>query len=168
MFNYLLTSGIIHGAILLALCLSPDPMATQGRENIEVNIRNSFKKVDQPPILKKTETSRKYAKLGPGAKSHQKTEKVDMTEYANRLKAIVDPRWVEKIQPYQSKLKHVYEIIILLSVDFHGNVYRVTVKKSSGDQFFDDLAVQTFREIGTIPIPPKSLVKDGIEWSLVF
>ncbi len=91
-----------------------------------------------------------------------------MTDYANRLKAVVDPVWVGHIEPLRAHLKKHYEIIILLSVDKRGNIYRVKIKKGCGDTFYDELAIQTFREIGTIPIPPELVVKDGIEWTLNF
>jgi TonB family protein len=161
MFNYLLTSGLIHLAILLSLCLSPELNIPEASK-VQVTL---IQKEQNGPILPSYRKPLKLLGSGFGGK---KVQKVDMTAYANQLKALVDPRWVEKIEPYQSKLNHQYEIIVLLSVDKHGNIYRVTVKKGSGDQFFDNLAVQTFREIGTVPIPPESVVKDGIEWSLVF
>ena len=164
MINYLLTSFFIHSFILLSLSYSPELNTSK----IEVNIIEKSKKQDQAPILNKISYTRKYVKThGPGFGT-KKQQKVDMTDYGNQLKALVDPVWVGHIQPYQAKLLHRYEIIVLLSVDKHGNIYRITIKKGSGDQFFDNLAVQTFREIGQVPIPPELVVKDGIEWSLNF
>ncbi len=91
-----------------------------------------------------------------------------MTDYANQVKAVVDPVWLSHIQPLQAHLNKTYEIIILLSVDKRGNVYRSKIIKSSGDTFYDELAIQTFREANQFPIPPESVVKDGIEWTLTF
>ncbi len=168
MLNYLLTSGLIHSAILLSLCLSPDSPSSQSRGNIEVNILESSKKVDQAPILPKLPTSPKYAKLGRGASSQEKEQEIDLTDYANQLKSIVDPVWVSKISPYQSKLKHQYEIIVLLFVQKSGKIRAILIKKGSGDSELDKLALDTFREIGNVPIPPESVVEHGIEWDLVF
>lgn len=164
MLNYLLTSFFFHAGIMLAL-LYTVPVNTSSSERIEVNIVQAHKFHQQPPILS---TSPKYAKHGDGGGKAKKLEKVDLTDYGNRLKSIVDPVWVGHIRPYQAHIIHKYEIIVLLSVDKHGNIYRIHLKKSSGDTFFDDLAIQTFREIGSVPIPPESVIKDGIEWSLTF
>jgi len=164
MLNYILTSLGLHAALLFILVYG-QPVNTLRSDTIEVNILDKSKIHHQPPILN---YSRKYVKSRSGVYGGKKVEKIDMSSYANRLKALVDPVWVGHIQPYQAHLLKNYEIIVLLSVDKRGSIYRVGIKKSSGDSFFDNLAVQTFREIGTIPIPPESVVKDGVEWSLIF
>ena len=162
--NYLLTSTFIHAAILLSLCLSPDPTTTQGRENIEVNIRNSFKKVEQPPILQKSQTLPKYAKLGQGPSKQEKEQQIDMSQYANQLKAVVDPVWYSHVHGLEDRLNRKLTTIVLLFPDKHGNIKSIRIVKGSGSSDLDALAIQTFREVGTIPNPPDSLVKEGIEW----
>jgi len=164
MVNYILTSLFFHVALMLALVYTV-PVNTSSGDQVQVNIVEKSKIHSQAPILN---YSRKLLKLGNGVHGSKKVQKFDMSDYGNRLKAIVDPVWVSHIEPYQAHLLKTYQIIVLLSIDKHGNIYRVKIKKGSGDSFFDNLAVQTFREIGTIPIPPESVVKDGIEWSLTF
>lgn len=138
---------------------------TSSSDNIEVNIIQAPKFHQVAPILP---TSHKYAKSGNGSNGAKKISKVDMTDYGNRLKSIIDPLWVPRIKPFQNKLTRQYEIIVLLSVDKRGNIYRVVLKKSCGKKFFDDLAIEIFSEVGVVPIPPEPVIKSGIEWSLIF
>lgn len=161
MMNYLLTSTFIHAGILLGLCYTPVSVNTSGGDKVEVKIVEKTKKLDQAPILP---TSRKPLIPGPGAGKSEKHEEVDMTDYANQLKAAVDPVWVAKIEPFRSNLSRTYQIIVLLFPDIHGKVVSIRIVKSSGNRSLDALAIQTFREVGQLPKPPESLVKEGIEW----
>jgi TonB family protein len=161
MINYLLTSTFIHAAILLSLVYSPK-VNTSGATQTEVTL---IQKGESAPIL---QPLGKPLIPGQSGVKVKKVQKVDMTDYANQLKMVVDPVWVSKLEPYQSKLTKTYEIIILLSVDNYGRITSMRVKKSSGDSNLDALAVETFKEIGSIPKPPESVVKDGIEWALLF
>ncbi len=161
MMNYLLTSGFIHAGLLLALTLTPAVNTSQGKENISFNIRHTFKPHEQKPILS---TSPKLLIPGKGAGKPHQPEKVDMSDYANRLKAAVDPIWYNHVHLLEAHLLKKYTTIVLLFPDKHGNIVHIKVVKGSGDSTLDALAIQTFREVGQIPIPPESLIKEGIEW----
>lgn len=164
MLNWLLVSFFFHLALLLALSSSPR-VNTSEAETLEVNIVSAPKFHQQAPIFPPLSKPLKSHEPGFGGEKHQE---IDLTDYGNKIKSIVDPIWVSHIKPYQAHLKKNYEIIVLLLVNEHGNIYNIRVKKSSGDQRFDDLAVKTFREIGSLPIPPELVVKEGIEWTLNF
>jgi TonB family protein len=169
MINYLLTSTFIHAAILLGLCYTPGCIKS---EATEVNTSGAVKtevtfiqKAESAPIL---HTLGKPLIRGQNVGLAQKVQKVDMSDYANQLKATVDPIWIGKIGPYQSKLSQTYEIIVLLLIDKYGRVSNMKIKKSSGVPKLDELALSVFRDIGAIPNPPESVVKEGVEWCLVF
>ena len=161
MINHLLTSFFFHVGVLLALLYTmPVPMSTG--EKIEVNIRESSKQHFQAPILP---SGRKSLIRGEGAGTHKKTPEVDMTEYANQLKAVVDPVWVGKIRPLNLPSNVFLLTEVLLFPDKYGNIIKVKVIKSSGSRDFDKLALDALREVKQIPKPPESLVKEGIIWS---
>lgn len=161
MINYLLTSTFIHAGLLLALCFSPAVNTSGGEERLEIKLRESRKIVQQAPILP---TLAKPLILGRGGGKVYKEQKVDMTQYANQLKAAVDPVWYSHVHGLESHLLKKYTTIVLLFPDKHGNIKSMKIVKGSGDEMLDTLAIQTFREVGQIPIPPESLIKEGIEW----
>lgn len=161
MMNYLLTSTFIHAGILLSLCYTPVSVNTSGGDRVEVKIVEKTKKLDQAPILP---TSRKPLIPGPGAGKAEKHEQVDLTDYANQLKAAVDPVWYSHVHGLEGKLSQRLTTIVLLFPDMYGKVVSIRIVKSSGNKSLDALAIQTFREVGQLPKPPESLVKEGIEW----
>lgn len=160
MLNYILTSFFFHVALMLALVYTV-PVNISSGEKIEVNIVETPKFHRQPPILN---YSRKYAEPGDGPSSSKKVEKIDMTDYANQLKALVDPIWYAKIKRYHLPPTVFLSTEVLIFPDKYGMIISVKVIKSSGSWDFDQLAVQALREVKQIPKPPDSLVKEGIEW----
>lgn len=161
MVNYLLASTFIHSAILLGLCFSPDSLITSGTTKVEVNIIQKTKKQETAPLL---HTPSKLLNTGTGTGGRKIEAKIDMTDYANQLKAVVDPVWVRKIAPYRNKFNRSYTTIVLIFPDRSGRIVLSRVIQSSGLPGLDNMALQTFREIGSIPIPPEALVKEGIIW----
>ena len=161
MINYILTSFFFHVAIFLAL-LYISPVNTSEGATIEVNIVSGPKTPDQKVFHS---VSRKYAKSGPGVGASKNDEKIDLSDYANRLKAAVDPVWYDKIQPLHLPKSLFLTTEVLLFPDKYGNIVSIKVIKSSGSVDFDKLATDALREVGRLPKPPDLLVKDGIIWT---
>lgn len=162
--NYYLTSFFIHAGVLILL-YNGAPVNKGGADKISVNIVERQKFRPQPPILKKNSVSRKYAKTGTGKNESKKETKVDLNDYANQLKAIVDPIWVSKMQPLNLPPSLFLSTIVLIFPDLYGRIVSVKIIKSSGSKDFDRLALDAVREAGSFPKPPDSLIKDGIEWN---
>lgn len=172
MFEYLLTSTFIHLAILLSLWYTPVSLNTSGATKIEVNIveksKTPIQKTESPPILPNSPTVAKLLIPGERGAKPQKRPEVSIKDYADLLKSIVDPVWVSNLEPYKSQLNQIYEIIVLLSVNKSGTITNIRITKSSGVRALDQLAINTFKEIGSIPNPLEVIVKDGLEWTLTF
>jgi TonB C terminal len=164
LLDYILTSGFVHAAILLGLCLSPEFQVARQVDRIEVNIVETPKSREQAPILQKSPTPDKPLKSLGSKYQSPKPLKIDLTSYANRLKAVVDPVWYGHVHGLENRLPRKLTTIVLLFPDKHGNVVSIRVIKPSGSSDLDQLAIQSFREVGQIPIPPDSLIKEGIEW----
>ena len=164
MINYILTSLGLH-AVLLGLLLTPQVNTTPEKVNIVLLNNSTTSKPANAPILP---TYPKPLKPGRGGTKSKNQRRVDLKDYASILKGIIDPVWVSKIEPYRNQFTKQYEIIVLLNVDNSGRMYNIRLGKRCGVATYDRLALDTFHEIGSVPIPPESVVKDGIEWSLVF
>ncbi len=160
MINYLLTSFFLHAIILAGLLFSPVSLNTSAK--IEVNIVENHKKQESPPLLPTSPKSLIPSREGGKVTKHQE---IDMSEYANQLKAIVDPIWYRNIHEFINKPHKRFITIVLLFLDNSGSIKSVRVVKRSGNSSFDNLAIQTFRESGQLPIPPELLIKEGIEWT---
>lgn len=160
MEQYLLTSFFFHAAIALALVYTT-PVNTSGGETIEVNIQSRPKFKLQAPILP---TPRKYAKHGEGVGAKGKSQKIDLSNYANQVKAVVDPVWVSKVEPLHLPQNVFLLTEVLLFPDKYGSIVSVKITKSSGSRDFDRLAIQALNEVKRIPKPPESLIKEGIIW----
>lgn len=163
MVNYLLTSFFIHAAILLALFYIQIGGASGG-EKIEVNIVEGSKSPKMRDQKVFHSVSRKYAKHGPGEGTPEKGEKIDLTDYANQLKTLVDPVWYGKIEPLHLPKTLFLTTEVLLFPDKYGSIVSVKVVKSSGSRDFDQLAIDALREVNKLPKPSDSLVKEGIIW----
>lgn len=168
MLNYLLTSFFLHAILLLALYYYAPGTASAskagGAEKIEVTVkekREALKFKPQAPILPKRS---KRIEHGPGEGSKGNDQKVDLTDYGNQLKAVVDPVWIAKIAPLNLPATLFLLTEVLLFPDRYGNIISVKVIKSSGSRDFDQLALDALREVRQIPQPPESLVKEGIIW----
>lgn len=165
MTEYLLASIFIHGALLLGLYFSPEVNTSGGADKIAVEIIEK-KKMDQKPFILPSPT--KPLIPGKDGAKAEKHEQIDIKDYGDQLKVLVDPVWVSNLEPYKAQLTKTYEIIVLLSVDKYGKITNITIQKGSGVRKLDQLAINTFREIGSVPKPPEVVVKDGIEWTLTF
>lgn len=158
--DYIIASFFLHAMVILAIVYT-SPAKSGGADKIEVNIVQKQKSRPAAPILS---TSRKYAKHGPGEGAKGKDEKIDLTEYANQLKAIVDPIWVSKLKNFRSTKNTFLATEVLIFPDKYGNIVSVRVVKSSGSPAFDKLALDAVREARQIPKPSDLLVKEGIIW----
>lgn len=141
---------------------------------IEVKLIQKDGKVLFPP------TSSKYAKpRSPGIKDKKgpksgksgkvnapkASDSVNLSNYANQLKVVVDPVWYRNIAPYLGKTGKNYFTEVLIFLDKSGNIRSVKILKSSGYTEVDQVALDTFRELATLPKPPEVLVKEGIIWT---
>src|SRR5580698_4582646 len=160
MVNYLLTSFFFHVALMLALVYTV-PVNTSSGDRIEVNIVQTPKFHRQPPILN---YSRKYAKPGDGPLGGKKVEKIDLNDYATKLKSIVDPIWCAKIMRFHLPPTVFLATEVLIFPDKYGMIVSVKITKSSGNRDFDRIVIETLREVRQIPKPSDSLVKEGIIW----
>jgi TonB family protein len=160
MLNYLLTSSFIHAIIIMGL-ISVPVVNTSSNDKLEVNIVEKSKFHPQPPLLS---YSRKSLKVGNGEPAGKKVEKIDLTDYANQLKALVDPIWYSKIMQYHLPPTLFLSTIVLIYPDKYGMILSVKILKSSGNRGFDQLALDALHEVKQIPKPSDLLVKEGIEW----
>jgi TonB family protein len=177
LIEYIAYSVVMHLAALLAVLYTPVSVNTSaaGGDKIEVIVtekRPERKTVIIPP------TPGKYAKPRPGKIAHEKEPKgelnpsdiaagglpIKLEDYADELKAKVDPIWYAKMQPIIPKLSRVYTTNVLLFLDKYGNVRSVKIMQSSGRSDIDQAALETFKEVGRLPKPPESLIKEGIIW----
>lgn len=170
MINCLLTSFFIHAAILLSLFSSPakGKVNTSEGSKVQVEFRQNLKSapVSATPgkLLNSLESKNhdknagKKAKLG-GAKLTQ----ADMTEYANQVKALVDPEWVQEIQVYLQNHNVLFTTEVLILFDTYGKITSVKIVKSSGSYTIDHIALNTLKTVNTFPKPPIGL--NNIIWS---
>lgn len=158
-FEIILFSGVFHLGLLLFISSAPEVNTIEGNTKIEVEIYPKTSK-SQKPL--KNSFIRKSLIPRPGPTNTKKDDKIDLTDYANQLKAVVDPVWVRNIQGVHKN----YSLICLIFVSRSGSIRSVKVIKSSGYADIDQIAVNTFREVGTLPQPPDIIVEKGIEWEL--
>lgn len=170
MMDYFLTAFFIHFALIIALFYSGGG-ASSGKETVEIEIQDSGKvllpdgkqgktKSEDTPIKADKGTKRSNDNKPPG----QKGPPVDMSVYANQIKVKVDPVWYRNIQPYLRSCRTLNNEIFI-SVSNDGRISNVSVFKSSGNRDFDRIALDTLREVGSLPKPPEVLVTEGIIWS---
>lgn len=155
MVNYILSSLFFH--VFLAVLLVVPRVNTIPPTKIEVTLIQKDRK-QQKQVYQV-----KHVKLGKPPGAIPKGSKIDLKDYADQLKALVDPIFVENLI---GKKYAGLNIIVLLSVSRSGMITNVTVKKSSGNRGYDELAVKTFWQVKKIPKPPEELVKLGIIWEL--
>lgn len=161
MYYYIVTSTLIHAILLLGLCLSPDVLTSGGGAKIEVNIVER-QLPDQKPA--DSPTLAKPLIPGHGVKSQQKAPKFEIIDYGDKLKTIVDPVFIRKITDAGLQNSPNLTTIVLLFLDKDGILISMKVTSSSGNSNFDNAAVSSIKEIRQFPIPPESLIKDGITW----
>jgi TonB family protein len=161
-YDFIIFSISVH-LVALALVMLPIGGNTSSSEKIEieVNTRPAPKKpkMDQKPLFPATPS--KPSTEGRGEQATKETEILDLSEYGDQVKVIVDPVWVKNITPHLGRPFHI-EVFIL--PDVHGNIKQIKILKSSGNPKIDSIALQTFREVGQIPAPPPHLTKEGIIW----
>lgn len=155
MINYLLTSTFIHAIILLGLCSLPNVLTSESPPVSVTLIEREQKPFELP-------TSRKSLIPRPGSGQQKNNPKIDLKDYSDRLKAIIDPIFVKNLGQNNY---HNLNVILLLSVNSYGKIVNVIVQKSSGNKGYDKLAVDSIWEAKEIPAPSEELVKLGIEWS---
>lgn len=153
--NTFLFSLILHGTLLWIMGHSRKVNIPRGIP-IQVIL---IEKHERAPILP---TQRKPLKTGSGSKSSKTHPKIDLKDYSDRLKAIIDPIFVAKMGQNNY---HNLNVILLLSVNSYGKIVNVVVQKSSGNKGYDKIAVDSIWEAKEVPPPPEELVKLGIEWS---
>lgn len=150
---------MLHG-LLLVLLATPGCIKSGGEAtSVEVNIVEKQKIVKQAPILP---TSPKPLIPGRGAGKAGKAQQVDMTQYANQVKAAVDPIWLEKVSEVGLQNYPNLTTEVLLFPDKYGTIINVRVVKSSGNGVFDSACLIAIREVHQLPKPPEVLVKEGI------
>lgn len=91
-------------------------------------------------------------------------EPVPIEDYADELKSKVDPIWYAKIKPILSSIPYPIQTNVLIFPDKYGNVISMKVIKSSGRRDVDQTALDTFRTVRQIPVPPMILIQKGIIW----
>lgn len=168
--NYFVTSFLIHFAMLIALYYI-GPAGGKPGAQVEVTLIEKDQKPYFPPTPRKplkpgkpTEDGEKGPK--PGDKvlpDAPRGEEVDLSDYASRLKVMVDPVWIKNAKQHFDK---IFTLEVLINVNKSGIIINTKVIKSSGYFEVDQIALATFEEIGTFPTPPEVLVAEGIIWTL--
>lgn len=176
--DYLLTSGFMHLAVMLGLLYTPVFNTSGGADKIDIKI---IEKEKTPATVLLPPSPPKYAKSRRPIDTKEKGPKpgkpnpqiesglteipaIELTNYADQLKSVVDPVWYAKIMPIMSRIPHGTQTNVLLFLDKYGTVLSVKVIKSSGIREVDQIAIETFWSIGSLPKPPEKLVKEGIIW----
>lgn len=162
MINYILFSIGFHVLCLILLGHAPGLNTSPAPSNVEINIVEHPKKVNDAPILQKSPTRPKYAKLGERDSKVKKEQKVDMMDYANQLKAKVDPVFVAK---NRGQFGTGLQAIISFYPKQNGEITNIRVLRSSGNKNFDRMCIDTLLEVGFIPPPPAELTVKGVEWT---
>lgn len=166
-------SLLIH-VVLAFLLVHMVGLNTSSGDKIEVKLIQKDGKVLFPPTSAKSAKPRstgikdtKGPKSGKNGKVNtpRSSDSIDLSTYANQLKVVVDPVWYRNIAPYLGKTGKNYFTEVLIFLDKSGNVRSVKILKSSGYSEVDQVALNTFREIATLPKPPEVLVKEGIIWT---
>lgn len=161
-YDYVVFSLLVH--LLLLVSLATLPKLNTYRETIEVTV-NTPRKTSKGQVGAILPYSRKPSISGRGTGSNKQHPKINLDDYAAQCKMALDSTWLEMYQNMQTHFSHVYTTFLLLSVDKYGRIIKVTVKTSSGNQLFDQLALDAVKAVGTLPTPPSELVTEGILWS---
>jgi TonB family protein len=158
--NLILASFFAHFFILFFMSTSTKDEPVK----IDVSYVNTTKNdsTGQKPL--KPHTPRKSLNPGKGDTSSENSEKVDLTDYGNRLKVLVDPIWIRNVRHIDKD----FYILVSILVEKNGTIKSIKIIKSSGYVELDELAIQTFREVGKFPQPPEIVVQKGIEWELSY
>lgn len=98
----------------------------------------------------------------------KKTPKIDLKDYADHLKAIIDPVYYNKILPYLTQNNLHLRTICLLFVNERGMILSVKIIESSGRKDIDQVALDTFNQVKSLPKPPTLVLQKGIEWEFKF
>lgn len=160
--DFILFSLLTHG-ILLGLLTLPN-VNTSSAAKVEIELREvntteskeSLQKPMKPP------TSSKYANRGEHGSNSKENEEIDLTEYSNRVKIVVDPVWVRNINPLVGERFYV-EVFVL--PDVNGNIKEIKILKLNGNAKIRQIIERTFREVGILPTPPKAISEQGIIWT---
>ncbi len=170
--DYFPHSVIIH-ASLLFLLLHTGSVNTSGGIPVEIKIIENGGKVLLPTTPRKPlksgkpiSGSEKGVKVGtdkPNTPSAPGPE-VDINDYAMMLKRQFDPIWYSNIQEFRGR-GHKFYTEVLIRINKDGKILQVGILTSSGFKEVDQIAVNTFREVGQLPPnPPAIAVTDGIIW----
>lgn len=157
-------------AILLLLCATPDSLnTTELGGPIEVKIIESKKSVylsptpAKPLIPRRGVISEDKKQLGDSG-GEVLVPSLTLQDYADQLKAIVDPIWYSDILKVVASTGIYYETKLLIFLDKYGSIISVKVIESSGRRDIDQVALNVLKQVGTLPKPPESLT-EGITWS---
>lgn len=151
--NFIATSFVLHSVLAFVLLQSNKVNTASAAIPVEISYQQS-----QKPLL--PSVSRKYAESGGEGNNTKKEEKIDLSDYANQLKILVDPVWVS----YAKNFSRNYLVTVMIYPDESGKIISVSIKKSSGFSDVDLAALKTFKIVKTIPKPPDIIVQKGIEW----
>lgn len=172
--EYLVSSFLIHFMVMVGLFYSsPVTNGEAGKIEIQVLERTPPRKsiILPPSPAKSLIPGRPKKEVDKKDKGELKPSQgalggppVKLEDYADHLKAAVDPVWYAKMRPLMSSIHKVYTTNVLLFPDTYGNIVSVKVIGSSGRRDLDQAALDTFRKIGRLPKPPELLVKEGIIW----
>lgn len=159
MLEWILFSMLAHSVLLLSLW-SPDSANT--KQPVEVVLTS--------PISKKSEKSSPSKIQRKYANSHAPLigkNKLNTTDYALRLKSLIDPICYDMINDHSPGFTSVYSIKVLININSYGTVLKTTITQPSGNLEFDKVALSCIKVAGQFPDhPPDVAVTDGIEWSL--
>jgi hypothetical protein len=170
-FDWGIYSFIGHFILLVLFANFTFVNTPKPEKKIEVEIRESAGKVAKShspvkPLIPRSRGPEKTKKPPKTEKENDNLEQnqdVDPVTYAEKLKSIVDPVYIRKIRPYlYNNIKFHAEILIFL--DKYGNIINVKVNKSSGYPEIDRIAVNTFKEVGTLLPPPAIVAEKGLIW----
>lgn len=164
-FDYYILSSVIHYVLFLSL-LYCTPISTSKEAPVEVSI---ITKSTKSNVLYQNDTilptQAKPLIRGHGAGNNTKLKPVDLKNYADKVKSVVDPIFYAMYQEQSGTFSKVYTTEVLLFPDKYGRILSMKVITRSGNPKFDSLALAALRDAGSIPAPPDQLIKEGIIWT---
>lgn len=100
------------------------------------------------------------------ANDSQKTMSPVLMEYYQEIKSRIDKQFNKFLK--DKTFSHGLKVKILCGADAKGNILNPSIKQSSGDIEFDQLAISVLLNLKKLPEPPKEIVDEVVSEGFLF